>query len=196
MQQDERRIVLYTDGSCTSNGCGASAKAGIGVYEKQDSKYNLSEGWRPELGAQTNQRAELVAAIRALEVTAQTNFADENFVLEIRADSMYVVKGITEWIKTWKRSGWRSSSKKPVANADLWHRLDALSTSHPAKKIVWTHVRGHVADEKGGGNAMADRFATAASSSSSSSPAMKRPGSPISPPDSQQKRRKIDVLPT
>lgn len=186
-QKEEHRIILYTDGSCTSNGCGASAKAGIGVYEKQDSKYNLSEGWRPELGAQTNQRAELVAAIRALEITQCAKFPGENLVLEIRSDSIYLVRGITEWIKTWKRNGWKSSAKKPVANADLWNRLDALSATHPAGKIVWTHVRGHATDE---GNAMADRFATAASSSPPE--IAKRPRSPtLSPEGFLQKRMKL-----
>jgi ribonuclease HI len=148
-------VVLYADGSCTKNGQ-KGARAGIGIYNAPGSKYNLSEPWSSELGSQTNQRAELMAGIRALERTAGLALGSP---LEIRSDSEYLIKGMTEWMPQWKKNGWHSSTKKPVKNKELWLKLDVLATSHPAK-ITWTHVRGHA---NVAGNEEADKAATRAS---------------------------------
>jgi len=78
--------------------------------------------------------------------------------LEILTDSIYVVRGITEWIKAWKKNGWRNANKKPVSNVDLWTKLDGLIARHPAK-ISWRHVDGHVGLK---GNECADKLATRA----------------------------------
>ena len=73
--------------------------------------------------------------------------------VRLHTDSQYVQKGISEWIHSWKRRGWRTSDGKPVKNVDLWQRLDAVSGRH---KIEWVWVRGHAGDP---GNERADQLA-------------------------------------
>ena len=82
----------------------------------------------------TNNRMELMAAIAALEALKQP--CD----VILTTDSQYVRKGITEWLKGWKRNGWKTAAKQPVKNADLWQRLDALNARY---KIDWRWVKGH-----------------------------------------------------
>jgi ribonuclease HI len=88
-------------------------------------------GWEP---ATTNNRMELQAAIGALEALK------EPCEIEFFTDSQYVRKGISEWVRKWKAKGWMLSAAKPVKNADLWRRLDALAARH---KIRWKWVKGH-----------------------------------------------------
>ena len=77
---------------------------------------------------------ELTAVIKALD------FFSESTEIEIFTDSKYVMDGITEYIKKWKVNGWKTASKKPVKNSDLWKQLDALSAQH---SISWNWVKGH-----------------------------------------------------
>jgi ribonuclease HI len=158
---DAGLIVVYIDGSCTNNGR-ADARAGVGVFHERDSEINASVELPKELGPNTNQRAELYAAILALERTRERMKAGS--VLELRSDSIYLVKGITEWIHRWKANGWTrrvpgKKTKTTLANADLWKRLDETVHGHPAGTIKWTHVPGHASVF---GNEMADSLATAA----------------------------------
>src|SRR5262249_41139318 len=95
----------------------------------------------------TNQRMELMASIAALEA-----FPDRT-ELTIYSDSQYVIKGMNEWLDGWIERGWKTAQKKPVANADLWKRLDRLAAKH---SIEWVWVRGHNGNEF---NDRADRLA-------------------------------------
>ncbi len=82
----------------------------------------------------TNNKMELMAAISALEALAKPS------TITIVTDSNYVKNGITSWIHGWKRNGWKNAAKKPVANAELWQRLDAAQARHD---VTWKWVKGH-----------------------------------------------------
>jgi ribonuclease HI len=84
----------------------------------------------------TNNRMELTAVIQALEALKRPCQVD------LYLDSEYVRKGITEWIAGWKARGWKTASKQPVKNVDLWQRLDAL-VHEAGHQIRWHWVRGH-----------------------------------------------------
>ena len=97
----------------------------------------------------TNQRMELTAAIEALEALKQPS------QVELYTDSNYLRGGITQWIKKWKVNGWRTSDKKPVANEELWKRLDTLVNTG-GHRIEWRWVKGHSGHP---GNERADALA-------------------------------------
>eukprot|EP01098_Paradermamoeba_levis_P013664 TRINITY_DN6269_c0_g2_i1.p1 TRINITY_DN6269_c0_g2~~TRINITY_DN6269_c0_g2_i1.p1 ORF type:complete len:298 (+),score=94.13 TRINITY_DN6269_c0_g2_i1:113-1006(+) len=141
-KEERERVVVYTDGSCQGNGT-KQAKAGLGVFFAHEDKRNLSERVG---GKQTNQRAELLAAIRALE-----QIHDLSVEVEIRTDSQYVIKGMTDWIFSWKQNDW----SKPVENKELFLRLDNLCLQRHFP-VVWTYVAGHTGEE---GNEAADQLA-------------------------------------
>ncbi|HEY3327352.1 MAG TPA: ribonuclease HI [Novimethylophilus sp.] len=133
-------IEIFTDGACKGNpgpgGWGAWLRCG--PHEKE-----LFGG---EL-LTTNNRMELLAVIRALESLKRPSRA------RIATDSQYVQKGISEWIKGWKARGWRTASKEPVKNVDLWQELDTLASKH---EIEWVWVKGHAGHD---GNERADQLA-------------------------------------
>ncbi|KAJ3070106.1 Ribonuclease H1 [Podochytrium sp. JEL0797] len=109
------RIVIYTDGACGGNGK-RHAKGGIGVFFAEGDPRNISE---PLPGpVQTNNRAELLAIIRALQV------APVDASVTVKTDSQYVQKGIGGWVAKWKRNGWKTSAGGNVVNKDLWMKLD------------------------------------------------------------------------
>jgi ribonuclease HI len=95
----------------------------------------------------TNNRMELTAVIEALRVLKGPSS------LDLMSDSQYVLKGINEWLPNWKKRNWRTASKKPVKNVDLWQQLDSLAQSH---EIKWVWVKGHSGDI---GNEKADELA-------------------------------------
>ncbi len=133
------RTIVYADGGCDPNpgpgGWGVVIQAPTGTVE-------LCGGER----ATTNNRMELTAAISALE------HFPEGAPIEMRCDSQYVVKSVTEWMRGWKARGWRTATG-PVKNVDLMQRLDALAS---ARDVKWTWVRGHAGEA---GNERADRLA-------------------------------------
>jgi ribonuclease HI len=133
-------IEIYADGACKGN----PGPGGWGAWLAFD-------GHEKELcGGElltTNNRMELTAVIRALEALKRPS------KVKIYTDSVYVQKGITEWIHGWKTRGWRTSDKKPVKNEELWRELDSLSQQH---KIEWIWVKGHAGDV---GNERADALA-------------------------------------
>lgn len=137
---NEQLIEIFTDGACKGNpgpgGWGAWLRCG--PHEKE-----LFGG---EL-LTTNNRMELLAVIRALESLKRPSRA------RIATDSQYVQKGISEWIKGWKARGWRTASKEPVKNVDLWQELDTLANKH---EIEWVWVKGHAGHD---GNERADQLA-------------------------------------
>ena len=133
-------IKIYTDGACKGN----PGVGGWGAIIMQDEKNIELFGGENET---TNNRMELMAVIMALKEISS------NLELTIYTDSTYVQKGISEWIKNWKLNNWRSSSKKPVKNKDLWIELDEAVGS---RKINWEWVKGHAGNE---GNEKADELA-------------------------------------
>ena len=135
-----RRVSIWTDGACSGNpgpgGWGAVLR--YGGHEKE-----LKGGE----ALTTNNRMELTAAIEALQ---SLNRPCE---VTVHTDSQYLRGGVTDWIDGWKSNGWRTSSRKPVKNEDLWRRLDAAVERHA---VEWRWVKGHADDEL---NARADALA-------------------------------------
>jgi ribonuclease HI len=124
---NEGVVEIYSDGACRGN----PGPGGWGVLLRYDGREK--ELWGGE-AATTNNRMELMAAIRALEALKRPSR------VRLYTDSLYVMKGISTWIRDWKRRGWRTADKKPVKNADLWRRLDEVAAKHD---MEWHWVRGH-----------------------------------------------------
>ncbi|NWH71386.1 RNH1 Ribonuclease, partial [Piaya cayana] len=137
--------VVYTDGCCSGNGRNR-ARAGIGVYWGPGHPLNTSERLP---GRQTNQRAEIHAACKAIEQAKSQNIKK----LIIYTDSQFTINGITSWVDNWKTNGWRTSSGASVINKEDFQRLDNLSKDI---EIQWMHIPGHAGFR---GNEEADRLA-------------------------------------
>ena len=120
-------VEIYTDGACSGN----PGPGGWGALLRYGGREKTLSGAEANT---TNNRMELTAAIKALESLTRP------CKVTLFTDSVYVQKGITEWLKNWKRRGWKTADKKPVKNADLWRRLDAAAEAHD---IRWRWVRGH-----------------------------------------------------
>lgn len=133
-------IDIYTDGACSGN----PGPGGWGVLIIDGDERREHYGGEAET---TNNRMELMAAIRALEETI--NDGD----VRLYTDSQYVKNGINDWINNWKRNGWKTAAKKPVKNKDLWQALDAQIEG---RTIDWRWVKGHAGDP---GNERADELA-------------------------------------
>lgn len=120
-------IEVFTDGACLGN----PGPGGWGVLIIENGKRRELSGGEADT---TNNRMEMLAAIRALEATADAA------AITLYTDSQYVKNGITSWIKGWKRNGWKNASKQPVKNRDLWEQLDALTQG---RVVEWKWVKGH-----------------------------------------------------
>jgi ribonuclease HI len=134
------RIEIFTDGACRGN----PGKGGWGVMIRSN---GLEESLYGGNISTTNNIMELTAAIKALE------YIPENSNVVLTTDSKYVMQGITEWIKNWKIRDWKTASKKPVLNKELWKRLDSLTNLH---SIEWKWVKGHSGHRE---NEIADQLA-------------------------------------
>ncbi len=135
------RVNIYTDGACRGN----PGPGGWGVLlEYQGIEKELCGGTQEST---TNNRMELLAAIHGIE--ALTKASD----VSLYTDSIYVQKGITEWMTGWKKRNWMTASKKPVKNKDLWVRLDEALASH---NVEWRWIKGHAGHP---GNERADALA-------------------------------------
>jgi ribonuclease HI len=134
-------VEIATDGACKGNpgpgGWGAVLR--FGGREK-----DMSGAENPS----TNNRMELMAAIRALEELKKP------CRVKLSTDSRYVMDGLTKWIHGWRKNGWKTADKKPVKNADLWQRLLAASAPH---RIEWLWVKGHAGHPD---NERADKLAS------------------------------------
>jgi ribonuclease HI len=137
-----KRVVAYTDGACSGNP-GPGGWGAILVYNGTEKELCGGEMLT------TNNRMELTAACAVLEALKRP------CTVEIYTDSQYVRGGITGWINSWKRNGWKTADRKPVKNADLWERLEAARQVHD---VSWHWVRGHAGDEM---NERADALARA-----------------------------------
>ena len=135
-----RRIVIYTDGACSGN----PGPGGWGALLESSGKIRELKGGEP---ATTNNRMELMAAIVALETLTRPA------TIVLHTDSTYVRNGITTWIHNWKTRGWKTASRKPVKNVDLWQRLDTAVARH---EVEWVWVKGHAGIP---GNERADQLA-------------------------------------
>lgn len=139
----KKKVLIYTDGACSGNP-GVGGWAGIIKYgDKEKQICGREENT-------TNNRMELLAAINSLKTLT------EPCQVDIYSDSMYLKHGITNWIHTWKKNGWRCANKKPVKNVDLWQMLDVIVNGH---QVSWHWVKGHGDDPI---NIMADKLAVKA----------------------------------
>ncbi|MDB9862466.1 ribonuclease HI [Litorivicinus sp.] len=133
-------VTLFTDGACKGN----PGPGGWGVLLEYDGLEKTLFGGTPET---TNNRMELTAAIEGLQALKRSCEVD------LYTDSVYVRDGVTKWITNWKKNGWKTSAKKPVANQDLWQQLDAIVGQH---NVRWHWVKGHSGHP---GNERADQLA-------------------------------------
>jgi len=136
----ETALKIYTDGGCSGNP-GPGGWAYIIVINTFQGERIAAE----DKGSQretTNNRMELTAVIEALHALKKMN--DVPRQISVYTDSQYVQKGITEWIRNWKRNLWRTSDKTPVKNKELWTELDSLAGDFVIK---WEWVRGHAGNE-------------------------------------------------
>ena len=135
-----KKVDIYTDGACSGN----PGPGGWGVLIEIDNENIELSGGDKET---TNNRMELMAAIKALEEI------DKDYEITLYTDSNYVKDGITSWISNWKKNNWKTVAKKEVKNKDLWQKLDQLMSYH---HVRWHWVKGHSGDP---GNEKADRLA-------------------------------------
>lgn len=133
-------VNIWTDGACKGN----PGPGGWGVLLRQGTHEKTLFGGEHDT---TNNRMELLAVIRALQALKRP------CIVYLHTDSSYVQKGMTEWLANWKLRNWKTASKKPVKNADLWQLLDQLASQHT---IHWRWVKGHAGDP---GNERADSLA-------------------------------------
>ena len=134
-------IKVYTDGACKGN----PGPGGWGVYIKFNNEEKDLYGGNPET---TNNQMEMQAALEALKY-----LKDEDEAIKLYTDSNYLRQGITDWIHKWKLNNWRTASKKPVANRDLWIEISDLNEK---MNVEWNWVKGHAGDP---GNERADQLA-------------------------------------
>jgi len=150
--QAGQAVEVFTDGACLGNpgpgGWGAILRSGR--HEKE------IYGGEP---VTTNNRMELMAAIQALESLTRPS------TVHLYTDSVYLRRGITEWVLVWKRNGWKTSDKKPVKNVDLWTRLDAAAQRH---EVQWFWVKGHAGHPE---NERADQLAVRGAEEAAAAPA-------------------------
>lgn len=138
---DTNIVEIYADGACKGN----PGPGGWGAWISYQGQEKELFGGEPNT---TNNRMELTAVIRALEALKRP------CPIKIYTDSVYVQKGMTEWIKGWKARQWKTADKKPVKNEDLWRILDNLVAAQPT--IEWIWVKGHAGNA---GNERADGLA-------------------------------------
>ena len=134
------KVEIYTDGACRGN----PGPGGWGALLVSGDQEREICGGEP---ATTNNRMELMAAIEAL------NALKRSCQIVLYTDSIYVQKGISEWLVSWKSRGWKTAARKPVKNADLWQALDTAAQRH---EIEWRWVKGHAGHI---GNERADELA-------------------------------------
>jgi ribonuclease HI len=124
-------IHIWTDGACSGNP-GPGGWGAVLRYGETEKELSGAEA------ATTNNRMELMAAIEALSALKRSS------EVRLHTDSKYVMDGVTKWIHSWKKNGWKTADKKPVKNEDLWRVLDSAASRH---QVTWKWVKGHSDDE-------------------------------------------------
>ena len=142
MMPNDGRIDIFTDGACSGN----PGPGGWGAVMHWRDEIRELNGGEQET---TNNRMEMMAAIRALEALKRAAN------VHIHTDSTYLRDGITKWIHAWKARGWKTAAKKPVKNIDLWQRLESALEHH---RVEWHWVKGHAGHPE---NERADELARA-----------------------------------
>ncbi len=127
MEQKRPFVEIFSDGACSGN----PGPGGYGTLLRYGDHVKELSGYDP---ATTNNRMELLGAIRGLEALKQP------CNVRLITDSQYLVKGMTEWIGGWQKKGWKNSKKEAVVNRDLWERLLELTSQH---NVEWSWVKGH-----------------------------------------------------
>jgi len=122
-----KSVEIFTDGACSGN----PGPGGWGAILRYNGTEKELSGGEAET---TNNRMELLAAIKALEALRSP------CAVGLHTDSVYVRDGINSWINNWKRNGWKTAAKKPVKNAELWQQLDTARARHD---VTWYWVKGH-----------------------------------------------------
>jgi ribonuclease HI len=135
-----KELEIFTDGACRGN----PGPGGWGALLRYDGNEKTIYGGE---GETTNNRMELTAAIEALAALKQPS------KVALTTDSQYVRQGITSWLENWKKRGWKTASKKPVKNVDLWQRLEEEAGRH---QVEWLWVKGHSGHRE---NEIADQLA-------------------------------------
>jgi len=121
------QVNIFTDGACRGN----PGPGGWGAVLKYKDKEMELYGSEPNT---TNNRMELMAAIKGLEALKKPS------KVCVTTDSLYLLKGISEWLPDWLRRGWKTAAKKPVKNVDLWQRLVSAQQTH---SVEWKWIKGH-----------------------------------------------------
>lgn len=134
------RVLVWTDGACSGN----PGPGGWGAILQARGVERELHGVEPHT---TNNRMEMMAAIAALEALKRP------VRVRLHTDSAYLRNGVTQWVERWRRNGWRTAEGKPVANEDLWRRLDLARAPH---EVEWLWVKGHAGDPM---NERADKLA-------------------------------------
>lgn len=137
-----KHVEIYTDGACSGN----PGPGGWGVLMRYNGHEKEICGGEDET---TNNRMEMMAVIKALEALKKASH------VKLYTDSKYVMHGITEWMDGWKAKNWKTASKKPVKNKDLWVQIDDLVNQHSVE-FIW--VKGHAGHPE---NERADELARA-----------------------------------
>ncbi|QFY90178.1 ribonuclease HI [Magnetovirga frankeli] len=140
MAEPTEYVEIFTDGACKGNP-GPGGWGAVLQFKGAEKRLHGGEA------ATTNNRMELTAVIKALEALTRP------CRVRLTTDSQYVKNGITGWIKTWKRNGWRTASKQPVKNIDLWQELERQVARH---QVAWAWVKGHSGHPQ---NELADQLA-------------------------------------
>ena len=143
MQSKLASVEIFTDGACRGNP-GPGGWGAILRYNKHEKHLKGAVAFT------TNNRMELTAVISALTALKKP------CTIKVTTDSQYVRQGITSWLKQWKKNGWKTSSKDPVKNMDLWQQLDTIAKQH---EISWHWVKGHSNHPE---NELADQLANEA----------------------------------
>ncbi len=135
-----KKVEIFCDGACKGN----PGPGGWGVILRHGEVEKELYGFKPHT---TNNEMELTAAIQSLKALKT------HCEVTLITDSNYVVKGMSEWIFSWKKNGWKTSGKQPVKNMELWKELEAAAARH---KVKWKWVRGHAGHPE---NERADQLA-------------------------------------
>jgi len=126
-----KKVTLYTDGACSGNP-GPGGWACVLIYGEHEKE--LSGG----AAETTNNRMEMTAALEGLKILKRP------CKVEFYTDSNYLKDGVTQWLAGWKKRGWKTATRKPVKNQDIWEQLDQVIQTH---QIEWHWVKGHAGDE-------------------------------------------------